>query len=105
MKPLSQISVQLRSHRGEEAPAGLRSKHPVTDYDYHAQSGELRAANDRRKPSPPVLAPSFRHLSSEFLATEMKRDYVAEASLFAIIVGISAWPIASMIQALGPLVK
>lgn len=104
MKPLSQISA-LRSHRGEQAPAGLRPKHPVTDYHYHGNGGDLRAPNDRRKLSPPVVAPSFRDLSSEFLATEMKRDYVAEALFFAVIVGVSAWPIVSMFQALGPLVK
>jgi hypothetical protein len=33
----------------------------------------------------------------------MKRDYLAEAFLFAIIVGISAWPIVSMFQALAQL--
>ena len=104
MKPLSQISA-LKSHRGEQAPAGLRPTHPVTDYHYHANGGDLRGANDRRKLSPPALSPSFRHLSSKFLATEMKRDYVAEALFFAVIVGVSAWPIVSMFQALGPLVK
>lgn len=100
MKPLSQISAQRRSYRGEEAPAGLRQEHPVTDYHYHAKSGDLRAPKNRIKLVPPALAPSFRDLSSEFLATEMKRDYVAEALFFAIIVGVSAWPIVSMIKAL-----
>ena len=104
MKPLSQISV-LRSHRDEQAPAGLRPKHPVTDYHYHQNGGDLRAANNRRKLSPPVLAPSFRDLSSEFLATEMKRDYLAEALFFAVIVGVSAWPIVSTVEAMGQLVK
>jgi hypothetical protein len=100
MKPLSQLSAPRRSHRGEEAPVGLHSKHPALDYHFQAPAGDLRAANDSLR-----LAPSFRDLSSEFLATEMKRDYVIEAVFFAIIVGISAWPIVSMIQALGPLVK
>jgi hypothetical protein len=35
----------------------------------------------------------------------MKRDYLAEASFFAVFVGVSAWPIVSMIQALGQLAK
>jgi hypothetical protein len=105
MKPLSQVSVQCRSHRGEETPAGLRCKHPVTDYQFHAPAGDARGANDRRQVAPPVLAPSFRHLSSEFLATEMKRDYLAEAAFFAVFVGVSAWPIVSMLQALAQLAK
>ena len=104
MKPLSQIS-QSRLHRGDAAPVALRSKHPVTDYRYHANSADLRGRNERIQLVPPVLSPSFRDLSSEFLATEMKRDYAGEAFFFAILVGVSAWPIVSMFQALGPLVK
>lgn len=105
MKPVSQLSVQRRSHRGEEAPVGLRSKHPVMDFHFQAPAGDLRGANDRLQVAPPVLTPSFRHLSREFLATEMKRDYLAEASFFAVFVGISAWPIVSMLQAMAQLVK
>jgi hypothetical protein len=100
MKPLSQISRQPRLHRSEEAPVAARSAYPVTDHHYHANRGVLRAADARLK-----LAPSFRDLSSDFLATEMKRDYLAEAAFFAIIVGVSAWPIVSMFQALSLLVK
>lgn len=105
MKPLSQLSVQRRSHRGEETPVGSRANHPVTDFHYHAPAGDLRGANDRLQLAPPVLAPSFRHLSSEFLATEMKQDYLAEASFFAVFVGVSAWPIVSVMQAMAQLVK
>ena len=104
MKPLSQISA-VRSHRGEQTPTGLRSKHPVTDCHFHAPAGNLRAANDRRQIARPAFTPSFRKLSSEFLATEMKRDYLAEALSFAILVGVSAWPIVTMVQAMAQLVK
>ena len=105
MKPLSQISRQPRLHRGEEASVALRSTQPVTDYRYHANSADLRASNASLHLAPPALSPSFRDLSSEFLATEMKRDYLAEALFFAIIVGVSAWPIVNTVQALGQLVK
>ena len=105
MKPLSQLIAKRRSHRGEEAPVGLRPTHPVLDYHFHAPAGDLRGANDRLQLEPPALAPSFRELSSEFLATEMKRDYLAEALFFAVMVGISAWPMVLMIQAMGQLGK
>jgi hypothetical protein len=105
MKPLSQISRQLTSLGDEQAPTGSQVKYPVTDCHYHAAGADLRAANDRSKLSPPLLAPSFRDLSSEFLAVETKRTYVAEALFFAVIVGISAWPIVAMVQALSHLVK
>lgn len=105
MKPLSQISPQLRSSRGEQAPNGSRLKHPATDCHYHAASGDLRAANDRLKLSSPSVSPSFRDLSNEFLDGEMKRTYLGEALFFAIIVGVSIWPMVSMVQALGQLLK
>ena len=47
----------------------------------------------------------FRKLSGEFLGKETPRDYVKELMLFAIIVGVSAWPIALMLRALGTLLK
>jgi hypothetical protein len=100
MKPQSQISRQVGSHRGEEKPIGLRLHQPVTDSAYQTTGSDFRATSDRLK-----LAPSFRDLSREFLGTEMKRDYVREVFFFVIIVGVSAWPIVSMIQALSVLVK
>jgi hypothetical protein len=53
----------------------------------------------------PVFAPGFRDLSNEFLGAETKRSYVAEVLFFAVIVAVSAWPIVSMLQALGQLAK
>jgi hypothetical protein len=105
MKPVSQISRQLGSHRSEQTPTALRLKHPATDYYYHAAGGDFRAANDRLKPSSPSSARSFRELSNEFLGAEMKRDYLTEAFCFVIIVSVSAWPIVSMIRALSALMK
>ena len=105
MKPISQISAQPGLRRGEETSVRLHAGHPVTDYQFHAPASDLRGANDRLQLAPPVLARSFRHLSSEFLATEMKRDYLAEASFFVVFVGVSAWPIVSMIQALAQLAQ
>ena len=91
MKPLSPITRQRGSHL----------QHPVVDAQYHAANTNFRAAGDRPKLSPalPSPSPSFRNLSSEFLSTEMKRDYVAEAFCFLIIVSLSAWPIVSMVRA------
>jgi hypothetical protein len=100
MKPLSQISRQFGSHRGEELPVGSRLKHPAIDCQYQATGGDFRVATDRPKQSTPALSPSFRQLSSEFLAGEMKRDYLAEALCFVILISVSAWPIVSMVRAL-----
>jgi hypothetical protein len=101
MKPLSQISRQFGSHRGEELPVGSRLEHPAIDCQYQATGGDFRVATDRLKPSStPAVSPSLRRLSSRFLSEEMKRDYLAEALCFVILISVSAWPIVSMVRAL-----
>jgi hypothetical protein len=100
MKPLSQLSHERKSHRSEQLPVGLRPTHPVTDYNYQATSSDFRVATDRLQQSTPALSPSFRQLSSEFLSGEMKRDYLAEAACFVIMISVSVWPIVSMVRAL-----
>jgi hypothetical protein len=47
----------------------------------------------------------FRKLSGEFFGKETPRDYVKELTLFGIIIAVSAWPIVSMLRALGTLLK
>jgi hypothetical protein len=74
--------------------------HPVVDYNYQATNSDFRVANDRVQQSIPALSPSFRQLSNEFLSGEVKRDYLAEAACFIIMISVSAWPIVSMVRAL-----
>jgi hypothetical protein len=95
MKPQFQSSRQFGSHRGEQMPDGLRLTHPATDFHYQSTGADFRAPSERLQPS----TSSFRDLSNEFLAAEMKRDYLAEALCFLILVGVSAWPIVSMVRA------
>jgi len=95
MKPLSPNNRQRRS----------RLKHPTLDVQYHAGDANIRASSGRLKLSPPPASPSFRELSKGFLGTEMKRDYVAEAFFFALIVGVSAWPIVPTLRAVSALLK
>jgi hypothetical protein len=103
MKSLSQISRQPGRLRGEQSPFGSRLNQPATDYHFHASGSEVKSGSP--KLSRPVFAPGFRDLSNEFLRTEAKRNYAAEALFFVIIVGVSTWPIVSMVQALAQLVK
>lgn len=103
MKPISQLSRQPGHRAGEESPSRLGSNHPHTDCNFHAP--EIQSAGSSRKISRPVFAPGFRDLSNEFLGTETKRNYVAEVLFFAIIIGVSAWPIVSMMQAMAQFIK
>ena len=45
----------------------------------------------------------FHKLSSDFLGTEMVRDYAVEFSVSTVIAALSAWPILLSIQAIGHL--
>jgi hypothetical protein len=81
-------------------PLGLRSKLPVTDYNYQAIGSDFRVGTDRLQQSTTAVSPSIRQLSSEFLSGEVKRDYLAEAACFVIMISVSAWPIVSMVRAL-----
>lgn len=105
MKPNFQISRQPKRLDGEESPSQLRSNRPRTDCNFHAPASAVQSAGSSRKLSRPVFAPGFRDLSNEFLGGETKRNYVAEVLFFAIIVGVSAWPIVSMVQALAQFMK
>jgi hypothetical protein len=103
MKPISHISRQFGRLAGERSPVQLRSRQLLTDYHFHTNG--MPAGGTGGRLSPPALAPGFRKLSYEFLGAETRRSYVAEVLFFAIIVGVSVWPIASMLQALGQLLK
>lgn len=105
MKPNSQISQQHGRLDGEEFPSRLTSNHPRVDCNFHAPESEVQSAGSSCKLSRPVFAPGFRDLSNEFLGAETKRNYVAEVLFFVIIVGVSTWPIVSMVRALAQFVK
>lgn len=107
MKPNSQISRQPGRYDEESSPSRLRSTCSPIDCHFHAPATELQSGRARssQKLARPVFAPGFRDLSNKFLGAETTFNYVAEVLFFAIIVGVSAWPIVSMIQALAGLVK
>lgn len=105
MKPTSQLSRQPGRRAGEASPTRLRSYHPRIDCNFHAPASEGQSAGSSRKLSRPVFAPAFRDLSKEFLGAETKRNYVAEVLFFAIIVGISTWPIVATLRAMAQFIK
>jgi hypothetical protein len=107
MKPTSQITRQSGRHDEERfsSPSHSNATHPLTDWHFHASAGEGQSTGTSRTVTRPVFAPGFRDLSNEFLGAETKRSYVAEVLFFAIIVGVSTWPIVSMVRALAEFVK
>lgn len=102
MKPQFQSSSELVSFRRENIRPGRAPAFPVTDYQYLGSPSGFTGRAPTAKLSSHARA-GFHRLSNEFIGAEMKRDYFAEAAFFAIIVAISAWPIASMFRAMGHL--
>ena len=93
MKPIPQISFKQSERRN----------FPLTDYQFQS-TVDLRASTPAIRQKSISELRTFRKVSSEFLAAETSRDYVIEFLLFALITGISAWPIASTIAAMARLV-
>jgi len=105
MKTTPQISRHPARLGDERSSSRSHSTHLLTDYQFQAAANEAHSAGSSRKVTRPVFAPGFRDLSNEFLGAETKRNYVAELLFFAIIAGVSTWPIISMVQAMAQLVK
>jgi len=88
MKPTPQIS-QNRS-----------SGFPVTDHNYQPTT-DPKTTTGRQ-----IAKPTGLHkLSSDFIGTEMVRDYVVEFSASTVIALISAWPIYLSIIAMARLLR
>ena len=94
MKPTPQISSNQRNQRA----------FPLTDYQYQTSASSADRAVARETLAARELE-TFRKLSTEFFATEIPRDYVAELFFFILITGIAAWPIISSMVAITRLVR
>jgi hypothetical protein len=107
MKPTSQITRPPGRHDEERSSALSRSHstHPPTDCHFQASASEGQSTGTSRTVTRPAFAPGFRDVSNEFLGAETKRSYVAEVLFFAIMVGVSTWPVVSMVRALAELTK
>jgi hypothetical protein len=71
---------------------------PFTDYNYQSTAEAKNTAG--RKTG---KLTGFHKLSSDFIGTEMVRDFAVEFSTFTVIAVISAWPIVSSIVAIARL--
>jgi hypothetical protein len=105
MKPQLQNSHEPRLFRGGSIRAASPITHPATDYGYLSTRSGFRGRSAGLKPTAPAGTSSFREVSNDFMRSEMKWHYAAEAAFFAIIVALSTWPIVSMVRAMADLVK
>ena len=94
MKPTPQVSSNERSKR----------TFPFTDYQYQTTVLSADRALAKKAPTARELE-TFRKLSTEFFATEIPRDYIAEFFFLILIPGIATWPIISSMVAITRLVR
>jgi hypothetical protein len=102
MKPAPQISSPKGQARRELNPSQPPSSAPLTDYNFQGPA-ETSACSTISLPGKKLHA--FRIISRDFLGTEMTRDSSAELFLFALVAGISAWPVFLMIVAVTRMVR
>jgi hypothetical protein len=86
MKPTPQIS-----HNGN-------SRFLLTDYNYQP-TADAKSTGDRSI----AKLTGFHKLSSDFIGTEMVRDFAVEFSTFTVIGVLSVWPILLSIVAVARL--
>jgi hypothetical protein len=84
-----------------DADRSVARQFPLIDVNFY---GETRGSSLEVPPYRAELR-RFRNLSRDFWGKETPRDYAREITLFGLIVGVSAWPIVSMVRALLHLVK
>jgi hypothetical protein len=87
MKPTPQIT--------ENRHAGF----PSTDCNYQPTADAKMSGRSIEKLT------GFHKLSSDFLGTEMVRDYAVEFSVSTVIAALSAWPILLSIKAIARLLS
>lgn len=73
---------------------------PLSDHNYKPTSDSKAISGQRIS-----KLTGFHKLSSDFIGTEMVRDYVTEFSVFTIIALISAWPICLSIVAIARMAR
>jgi hypothetical protein len=102
MKPASQIShTECASRHDNHAPRKHPS-FPLTNCNYRPTAKNQVSSSAGRLAT---KLPAFHKLSSEFLAAESSRDYIAELFFFILITGIAAWPVMSMLIAVIRLIR
>ena len=93
MKPINPtIANASRQNRGPSFP--------LTDFNFHSITLEGAAGRCARQSSP-----AFRNISRSYFETEAQHDFLAEASVFAVIMVTVAVPLLSGAHAVLNLVR
>ena len=92
MKPTPQISDSQNASRS----------FPFSDYNFQPT---IEAKSVSAPAGRITTAPAFHELSREIFAVKTTRDYVAELLMFALVVGVVAWPVIAALHAVTRMVR
>jgi hypothetical protein len=101
MKPTPQIRPDQRNSRGDNRTPDDSRNFPLTDYNFQSTTEACRSVSTISQEN----LRTFWKLSSEFFNAENRRHHATELLLFALLSGISAWPIISSLVAVARLVR
>lgn len=97
MKPLSLFITAQRLARHDNRARRRPPALPQTDYHFQTHLEEATTARDQRSTigSPDLRA--FRKISSDFMGEETRRGSIIEMAVFALVAGVVAWPLISLL--------
>jgi hypothetical protein len=101
MKPTPQIRPDQRNSRCDNRTPDDSRNFPSTDYNFQSTTEACRSVSTISQEK----LRTFWKLSSEFFSAENRRHHATELLLFALLSGISAWPIISALVAVARLVR
>lgn len=93
--PLS-ISSQPRARHDARVRHDSRN-FPRTDYQFQIQAEDVATARQERARATQAELRAFRQMSSDYLSKETHRGYFAEMAVFALVAGLIAWPLVSLL--------
>ncbi len=93
---LSRFAGQPRPRHDDRSRPHRRS-FPKTDYRFQAQAEDVTAVRAHRTTAAPAELRAFRKISSDYLSEETHRGYLVEMALYALVTGLIAWPLVSLL--------
>ncbi len=97
MKLLSPTSTVPLPARHDHRPRVSRAPFPQSNYNFQPTPNDLAPASVRStKTARPDLR-AFRQLSGEFMRGETRRNHLVEMLVFAVVAGLTAWPLVSLL--------
>ncbi|HEX3816674.1 MAG TPA: hypothetical protein VHW03_00110 [Chthoniobacterales bacterium] len=98
MKPLSLSQIQRTSARHDARAPRQARVFPRTDFHFQVQAEEVVApARTTRPAATRDELRDFRHMTSDYLAKGTLRNRLLELTVGAVVVGLVAWSLASLL--------